>query len=141
MAGELDINPVIISEMEEGNIFPGFEYLYHCRTKLGLNVNWLINGTGSMFSSLTLEVPLDTLNFSYLKIEEVPRILENPAILQVLLARITELSFFYIKERKDSQEPVGKKVYYSPAMVVKPETVRRRHLHVQEKEPTKDTPA
>jgi transcriptional regulator with XRE-family HTH domain len=141
LAGDFAINPVLISEMEAGNVFPGFEYLYYCRVKYGLNGNWLINGKGSMFSSHILEIPLDNFKLRGIKIEEVQRMNEYPVIVQILLAKITELSVYLKKELVapplSKKKNGGKRV----AMTVPKPAARRRQDRFTAKEQRDANPA
>lgn len=49
MADLLDVPPIYISRFEDTEAKPGFEFMLKLHTKLHVNLNWLIAGTGSPY--------------------------------------------------------------------------------------------
>jgi transcriptional regulator with XRE-family HTH domain len=141
LGAELGVNPAQVAEMEAGNFFLGIDFLYHCRTKLGLKINWLIGGKGSIFSSFTLEIPVDFLQDSDLNIEELRQIVNYPPVQRILLGKLLELKYGFKERLEDFLKDFKKKGNNAAAMTVPKPAARRRQDRFTDKEQRDANPA
>ena len=55
LAEKLGVHKSTISKLVNGNIEPNLELLQNLRLKFGININWLVAGTGKMKEDYSLE--------------------------------------------------------------------------------------
>lgn len=107
LAGELNVHQSTITNIEHGTTFPKISYLYYFFEKYGLNINWLITGEGDMYlrgagddgNDKSIKIPhIKYGDLMYDQYAELSRLIQVPAIEQVLLAKLTECKILFKEE-------------------------------------------
>jgi transcriptional regulator with XRE-family HTH domain len=119
LATELKVHQSTITNIEHGTTFPKISYLFYFYETYGLNINWLITGDGEMYlrdrimaeEMIPLMLPhVQYEDPQYHQYLELTRLMEVPAIEQVILAKLTESKIIFkeqvqefLREKKEKE--------------------------------------
>ncbi|UCH92699.1 MAG: helix-turn-helix transcriptional regulator [Candidatus Aminicenantes bacterium] len=112
LAKELHVYQSTITNIEVGKTFPRAHYLYHWQNQYNLNINWIVTGTGDMFSPVQekkLIFPYLSLLYCHIRERdpkyeqyvELMSLMVIPFVEQIILAKLEEIKLI-AKEEIDS---------------------------------------